>query len=188
MLRTPDCTGQMFGRWTALRRVQNQGRKPHWECRCECGAIGVVAGTSLRRGASRSCGCIRYEKMKGKKGAESIGWGGGRTKSSTGYILVQTPGHPAAQANGYVPEHRLVMEKIIGRLLRPEETVHHVNGRRDDNRQENLELWTSRQPRGQRVADLIEWAEEILRLYKDEKIPLTLSRHIGRVYAPNPLR
>lgn len=121
-------------------------------------------------------------------GEESPGWRGGRTKSSTGYILVQAPQHPAAQATGYVPEHRLVMEEIIGRCLLPEETVHHVNGRRDDNRQENLELWTSRQPRGQRVADLVEWAEEILMLYKESeieaKIPLPLSRHIAATFKP----
>jgi hypothetical protein len=123
--------------------------------------------------------------MKGRKGSESIAWRGGRTKSSTGYMLVQEPLHPAAHIVGYVAEHRLVMEKIIGRYLRPEETVHHINGKRDDNRPENLELWTSRQPKGQRVADLVAWAEEILSLYGDSsntKIPLPLSRHIAVTY------
>ena len=183
MLRTPDCTGQQFGRWTALRRADNKDRKPHWECRCECGGVSIIAGSSLRRGASQSCGCLRYEAMKGRKGSGSIGWQGGRTTSSSGYILVQMPGHPAAQANGYVPEHRLVMEKKLGRLLLPEETVHHINGMRKDNRPENLELWTSRQPKGQRVADLVAWAEEILTLYSDAKIPLPLSRHIAATFA-----
>lgn len=62
-------------------------------------------------------------------------------------------------------EHRMVMEQIIGRPLRREETVHHVNGVRDDNRPENLELWTSSHPSGQRVTDLIRWAKELLDLY-----------------------
>jgi len=51
------------------------------------------------------------------------------------------------------PEHRAVMERIIGRELTPSETVHHKNGVRHDNRPENLELWSNRHGRGQRVAD-----------------------------------
>ena len=60
------------------------------------------------------------------------------------------------------------MESMIGRHLQPHETVHHKNGNRKDNRQENLELWSVRQPKGQRVEDKVKYAIEILEQYAPE--------------------
>lgn len=65
-----------------------------------------------------------------------------------------------------IAEHRAVMEASLGRRLTKQETVHHVNGNKLDNRIENLELWASRHPRGQRVTDLVEFAHEILDTYE----------------------
>lgn len=93
-------------------------------------------------------------------------WKGGRIKDGKGYIRINTPEHPNATGTGkYVPEHRLVMEKHLGRYLTKEENVHHKNGIRDDNRLENLELWSKSQPYGQRISDKIIWAKEILEKY-----------------------
>lgn len=72
--------------------------------------------------------------------------------------------HPRSNA-GYVAQHTLVMERHIGRYLVDGETVHHLNGVRDDNRLENLELWCRPQPSGICAKDALSWARTVVELY-----------------------
>lgn len=62
------------------------------------------------------------------------------TRHSAGYLLEWAPGHPRA-SRSRVLQHLLVMEAVLGRPLKPNEEVHHANGRRDDNWPDNLEVW-----------------------------------------------
>src|SRR6266700_879522 len=147
----------------------SSGHKQCPACRshdlCACGARKVKSSTT--------CASCRSEA-----GPNNSNWRGGRTRHKRGYIMVLVPGHPrAVTGNGqYVFEHILVMEEMLGRYLRPEENVHHRNGVKEDNRPENLELWTRPQPTGIRVSDAVAWARKIIAQYGDPALPLSEGR------------
>lgn len=84
-----------------------------------------------------------------------------------GYRMVPVPAELRWLTNDETPyaEHRLVMAQMLGRALRADESVHHKNGDRLDNRRANLELWSRWQPSGQRVTDKIDWAIAMLERY-----------------------
>jgi len=81
-------------------------------------------------------------QFKGFMGPENHNWKGGR-RLVDGYWYILVSNHPYTTKQGYVCEHRLVMEKKIGRYLTREEEVHHINGIKTDNRIENLMLFSN---------------------------------------------
>jgi hypothetical protein len=127
----------------------------------------TIAGCMKSHYGKRLCRMHYYRQYR--KGAtddpERYGRG---VIDAHGYRRLYKPLHPNANGSGYVLDHVAVMAKQIGRPLRKGETVHHRNGIRDDNRIENLELWASMHPSGQRVTDLVAFAREILDRYGRE--------------------
>ena len=126
--------------------------------------------TGLTRGLCSNCyGKASYAGTLDEVALPPIGYKeraiGDRFLNGHGYVNIKTE-------RGVVLEHRYVMELHLGRELVPFENVHHINGIRDDNRLENLELWAAAQPAGQRVAQLIPYMakyhrEAILKALED---------------------
>jgi hypothetical protein len=157
-----DIEGQKFGKLTPIKRVHHNNSKHlnNWLCKCDCGNEVIASTGALRRNKHLSCGCIR-------KGEESHNWKGGKITTPSGYVKKYAPEHPK-NIIGYVLEHRLIMEEMVGRYLEPNEEVHHKNGIRNDNSKENLELWVKSQPPGQRVDDMVDFCYNFLKKYKPE--------------------
>lgn len=178
-MKIKDMVGMIFGELVVerLRERRNSRSQAVWVCRCTCGNLHEVLGSSLRGGCTKSCGCARgrlvSKATKGisrpnASGINSPRWRGGRSIDKDGYVQLTLPSdHPrrAYSHKGAVKEHILVMEKQLGRFLVKGETVHHKNGVRSDNRSENLELWVRAQPTGIRIEDSVEHAVSILQLH-----------------------
>lgn len=152
--------------------------------------VGTVCSVVGCSGEVRALGyCAKHHSMFKKHGdatfqSEQTKKRHGEIFDDQGYVLVWAPGHPNAKrgtANKRVPKHRLVMCEYLGRSLLPGENVHHKNGDKCNNGIDNLELWVTTQPKGQRPQDLLEWAREIVARYAaDEQKFITLNgKHKG---------
>jgi hypothetical protein len=102
---------------------------------------GAITYHLKRHGITGLSSGFKSPKSVSHFGSDHASWKGGTYYHSDGYVYEYAPNHPdAASAKGYVLQHRLVMERKLGRPLAPGELVHHVNEVKDDNRPENLEL------------------------------------------------
>lgn len=108
----------------------------------ECGKVVFQHRSNSQRKASPFCS--QECRSKGMSGEKNVKWAGGKKfkrGKNRGHILVYAPEHPHNRKN-YIPEHRHIVEKNIGRFLKPEERVHHINMIQDDNQIENLHIFS----------------------------------------------
>lgn len=167
-----ELIGRRFGRWLVTGQApvtrNKQGNTViKWQVTCDCGNKKEIRTSNLVGSRSTSCGCKLGEWSRNNPGDKNPAWKGGVIHDDSGYKLIRNLKHHRAKTNGYVREHIIVMEEVLGRRLLSHEQIHHLNGVKDDNRPENLELWSKSQPSGQRVIDKVKWAKEILEQYKN---------------------
>lgn len=127
-----------FIRDTELKYIGKSKRQKYMFALFECPYCHQIIETRKTIGLKQVCCKKCYkEYRKGKH------YGAIKEKVNiSGYLYVQNPQHPKSSKKGYVAEHRLVAEKMIGRFLKDDEVVHHINRIKTDNREENLQVMT----------------------------------------------
>lgn len=148
-LYAKDSLGQLW-----FRRDDSAWKTKAIERECQvCHRMFPTIPSRHGKYCSKHCSGKATTPFKELKGYKHHAWKGGMIDAK-GYIKLHVPTHPYATCHKYVFEHRLVMEKHLGRYLLPHEKVHHLNGNRRDNGIENLELWTVRHVEGVRTKDV----------------------------------
>jgi len=160
-----DITGIKFNRLTAIKKIGKEGSNNVWLFKCDCGnEVSLKRVHVTKNNPTKSCGCLTKETVsKRMSGENHHSWKNGEAVIS--------------KKNGYkefrygklrgVKEHRYIYEQYYGITLTPNQNIHHINGDRSDNRIENLELWDTTQPSGQRVEDKIIFYKKLVEQYKN---------------------
>ena len=147
--------GDSYGNLTVINKsmvvkYESGSSKQFWECKCNCGNTKTIDSSGLISGRSKSCGCRRNK--------------GGKI-TNKGYKVIYSK-----EEKKYITEHRHLYENHYDIKLLPHQNVHHMNGDRADNRIENLELWDTSQPKGQRVEDKINYYFKLINEFKDHPL------------------
>jgi hypothetical protein len=120
------------------KRRNKKGPTPNVFFHClQCGKEVATYRSPSARSSFTTKFCSLECLGKYQSGKGNPAWSGGKHKQN-GYIVVFMPDHPYADCKGYVYEHRLVAEQKIGRYLKPNEVVHHINGDTAYNHPDNL--------------------------------------------------
>jgi len=129
-MKRTDLKGKKFGRLTVIDVAYYNGRQLKWLCKCECGATKEINAQSLVDGKSKSCGCLVH-----RKGKDNPLW---KVGVSTGYERINIEGKRAHN-------HRIIIEKALGRKLPDEAVTHHMDGNGVNNKNGNLVLCENRE-------------------------------------------
>ncbi len=113
---------------------------PKGFCQCGCGLPTTITpknDVSTNRVRGHPMRFIKGHNASLRKGQNHPSWKGGKTLKN-GYVMVHSPDHPKSDRGGYMPEATLIVERAMGKYLPNGALPHHINGRRNDNRPQNL--------------------------------------------------
>ncbi len=173
--RYPQCKdcrnayGRKYQRVNRSKRLEIERRYRERKRSKKDGSCSVVECTESKMYSASGGLCEKHYQRYQKHGDPNHTAHPNRGKgyvNSEGYRVLSRPGHAMATAKGALLEHRLIMSEHIGRSLYADETVHHLNGDKLDNRIENLELRIGNHGKGGKAEDVLAWAHEVIRRYE----------------------